>query len=174
VSGSVDVLRAVLETREALPADRAEEQLAACCAARAWVARMVAGRPYADVDALLTASDRAVRELGPADLAEALAAHPRIGQRVAGSSPEAAWSRQEQSGMADADTGVRAALREGNLAYEERFDQVFLIRAAGRSPAEMLAELRRRLGNDPETEQREVAEQLRQITRLRLERSLQP
>jgi 2-oxo-4-hydroxy-4-carboxy-5-ureidoimidazoline decarboxylase len=38
----------------------------------------------------------------------------------------------------------------------------------------MLAELRRRLGNDLETEQREVAEQLRQITRLRLERSLQP
>jgi 2-oxo-4-hydroxy-4-carboxy-5-ureidoimidazoline decarboxylase len=76
--------------------------------------------------------------------------------------------------MADADTEVRAALREGNLAYEERFEQVFLIRAAGRSPAEMLAELRRRLGNDPGTEQREVAEQLRQITRLRLERSLQP
>ena len=75
--------------------------------------------------------------------------------------------------MADADADVRAALREGNLAYEERFDQVFLIRAAGRSPAEMLTELRRRLRNDPETEQREVAEQLRQITRLRLERLLQ-
>jgi 2-oxo-4-hydroxy-4-carboxy-5-ureidoimidazoline decarboxylase len=37
----------------------------------------------------------------------------------------------------------------------------------------MLAALHWRLGNDPETEQREVAEQLRQITRLRLERSLQ-
>ncbi|SDM74119.1 2-oxo-4-hydroxy-4-carboxy-5-ureidoimidazoline decarboxylase [Geodermatophilus siccatus] len=174
MSGSVDELRAGLETLDALPADRAEEQLAACCAARAWVARMVAGRPYADVDDLLAASDRAIEDLGPGDLAEALAAHPRIGQRVAGSSPEAAWSRQEQSGMDDADTEVRAALREGNLAYEERFDQVFLIRAAGRSPAEMLTELRRRLGNDPETERREVAEQLRQITRLRLERSLQP
>ena len=75
--------------------------------------------------------------------------------------------------MDDADAGVRAALREGNVAYEERFDQVFLIRAAGRPPAGMLAELHRRLQNDPETEQREVAEQLRQITRLRLERLLQ-
>jgi 2-oxo-4-hydroxy-4-carboxy-5-ureidoimidazoline decarboxylase len=174
MSGSVDVLQAGLETLDALPADRAEEQLAACCAARAWVARMVAGRPYADVDELLATSDRAVQELGPDDLAEALAAHPRIGQRVAGSSPEAAWSRQEQSGMADADAEVRAALREGNLAYEERFDRVFLIRAAGRSPAEVLTELRRRLDNDPGTEQREIAEQLRQITRLRLERSLRP
>ena len=75
--------------------------------------------------------------------------------------------------MDDADIEVRQALREGNLAYEERFDQVFLIRAAGRSPAEMLAELRRRLRNDPATEQREVADQLREITRLRLERLLQ-
>jgi 2-oxo-4-hydroxy-4-carboxy-5-ureidoimidazoline decarboxylase len=173
VSGSVDVLQAGLQTLNTLPVDQAEEQLAACCAAPAWVARMAAGRPYADVEELLIASDRVIRELGPDDVAEALAAHPRIGQRVGGSSTEATWSRQEQSGMDDADAEVRAALREGNLAYEERFDQVFLIRAAGRSPAEMLTELRRRLRNDPETEQREVAEQLRQITRLRLERSLQ-
>ena len=174
MSGSVNVLQAGLQTLNTLPVDRAEEQLAACCAAPAWVARMAAGRPYADVDELLTTSDRVIRELGPDDLAEALAAHPRIGQRAGGSSTEATWSRQEQSGMDDADADVRAALREGNLAYEERFDQVFLIRAAGRPPAEMLAELRRRLGNDPETERSEVAEQLRQITRLRLERSLQP
>lgn len=173
MSRSVEVLQARVQTLNTLPAGRAEEQLATCCAARAWVARVVAGRPYADLDELLTVSDRTIQELGPDDLAEALAAHPRIGQRVGGSSTEAAWSRQEQSGMDDADAEVRAALREGNVAYEERFDQVFLIRAAGRSPAEMLAQLHWRLGNDPETEQREVAEQLRQITRLRLERSLQ-
>ena len=173
MSGSVEVLQAGLQTLNTLPAAHAEEQLATCCAARAWVARMVAGRPYADLDELMTVSDGAIQELGPDDLAEALAAHPRIGQRVGGSSTEAAWSRQEQSGMDDADAEVRAALREGNVAYEERFDQVFLIRAAGRPPAEMLAELHRRLQNDPETEQREVAEQLRQITRLRLERWLQ-
>ena len=173
MSRSVEVLQAGVQTLNTLPAGRAEEQLATCCAARAWVARVVAGRPYADLDELLTVSDRAIQELGPDDLAEALAAHPRIGQRVGGSSTEAAWSRQEQSGMDDADAEVRAALREGNLAYEGRFDQVFLIRAAGRPPVEMLAELHRRLLNDPGTEQREVAEQLRQITRLRLERLLQ-
>ena len=52
------------------------------------------------------------------------------------------------------------------------FGHVFLIRAAGRSAAEMLAELRRRLGNDPATERREVVDQLAQITRLRVERLL--
>ena len=47
---------------------------------------------------------------------------------------------------------VRAALLEGNRAYEERFGHVYLIRAAGRSPSEMLAELRRRLDNDDASE----------------------
>jgi 2-oxo-4-hydroxy-4-carboxy-5-ureidoimidazoline decarboxylase len=52
--------------------------------------------------------------------------------------------------------------------YEERFDRVFLVRAAGRSPEEMLAELRRRLGNDEETERRETTEQLAEISALRV------
>ena len=49
---------------------------------------------------------------------------------------------------------MTAALAEGNREYEKRFDRVFLIRAAGRSSAEILAELHRRLGNDDETERR--------------------
>ncbi len=61
----------------------------------------------------------------------ALAAHPRIGDRVEGSSAEAEASRREQSSMADADAATRDALVEGNRAYEERFDHVFLIRAVG-------------------------------------------
>ena len=70
--------------------------------------------------------------------------------------------------MSDADADTRAALVDGNHAYEERFGHVFLIRAAGRSPDEMLAELRRRLANDEEAEQREATEQLAQITALRV------
>jgi 2-oxo-4-hydroxy-4-carboxy-5-ureidoimidazoline decarboxylase len=68
----------------------------------------------------------------------------------------------------DADAAVRARLREANLAYEQRFGRVFLVRAAGRTPLEILTEAERRLGNDPESEQREVVDQLAQITRLRL------
>ena len=70
--------------------------------------------------------------------------------------------------MGGADDETRAALDEGNRAYEERFDHVFLIRASGRSSEEMLAELRRRLGNDEEAERAEVIEQLAQITALRV------
>jgi 2-oxo-4-hydroxy-4-carboxy-5-ureidoimidazoline decarboxylase len=70
--------------------------------------------------------------------------------------------------MSDADAATRTALVGGNHAYEERFGHVFLIRAAGRTPAEMLAELRRRLANDAEVERAEATEQLAQITGLRV------
>ena len=70
--------------------------------------------------------------------------------------------------MGGADDDVRAALVDGNRAYEEQFGHVFLIRAAGRSPQEMLAELHRRLGNDEETERAEVTAQLAEITALRV------
>ncbi|HBH56481.1 MAG TPA: OHCU decarboxylase, partial [Kocuria sp.] len=60
-------------------------------------------------------------------------------------------------------------LERANLDYQQRFGHVFLIRAAGRSLPEILAEARRRMTNTPEDERREVAEQLRQIAVLRLE-----
>jgi 2-oxo-4-hydroxy-4-carboxy-5-ureidoimidazoline decarboxylase len=120
------------------------------------------------VDTLVHRAEEVSRALPWDDVAMALAAHPRIGDRVAGSSAEAESSRREQSSMDDADAATRDALVDGNRAYEERFDRVFLIRASGRSPEEMLAELRRRLDNDEETEQAEVTEQLAQITALRV------
>ena len=51
---------------------------------------------------------------------------------------------------------------------------MFLISAAGRDAAEILAALQDRLGNDPATELREAAEEHRRITRLRIERLLEP
>jgi 2-oxo-4-hydroxy-4-carboxy-5-ureidoimidazoline decarboxylase len=150
------------------PADRAAESLRACNASPRFVAELLDGRPYPDADALVARAETVARGLPWDDVALALAAHPRIGDRVEGGSREAEASRREQSSMTDADDAVRAALLDGNLAYEERFDHVFLIRAAGRSPEEMLAELRRRLDNEPDAERAEVTEQLAQITSLRI------
>jgi 2-oxo-4-hydroxy-4-carboxy-5-ureidoimidazoline decarboxylase len=150
------------------PADQAVQALRACNAAPRFAAEVVAGRPYRDAETLVGRAEEVARALPWEDVAIALAAHPRIGDRVEGSSAEAASSRREQSAMSGADDSTRAALVEGNKAYENRFDHVFLIRASGRSPEEMLAELRRRLDNDEETERAEVTEQLAQITALRV------
>jgi 2-oxo-4-hydroxy-4-carboxy-5-ureidoimidazoline decarboxylase len=161
-----------LDRFNALPDGEAREALRACCASTAWVATLVAGRPYAGRAALLDRAEQACRELSDADLEEALAAHPRIGERADGAGTEARWSRQEQASVADGDDATRAQLRAANVAYEERFGRVFLVRAAGRGPAEMLAEARRRLANDDAAERREVAGQLGEIARLRVEKLL--
>jgi 2-oxo-4-hydroxy-4-carboxy-5-ureidoimidazoline decarboxylase len=150
------------------PPDQAVQQLRTCNAAPRFAAELVAGRPYPDADTLVARAEQVARALPWEEVALALAAHPRIGDRVDGSSSEAQASRREQGSLAGADDATRAALVDGNRAYEERFDRVFLVRAAGRSPEEMLAELRRRLGNDEETERRETTQQLAEISALRV------
>jgi 2-oxo-4-hydroxy-4-carboxy-5-ureidoimidazoline decarboxylase len=152
----------------ALDAAAAAEVVGVWAAIPAWTDAVVAGRPYASVDELAAAAGAAARLWNRPDLDAALAHHPRIGERVAGTGAAAAASRQEQSSMTDADRDVAEAIARGNAAYERRFGRVFLIRAAGRSPAEMLGELRRRLENDDDTEASEALDQLAQIALLRL------
>ncbi|MGZ4468245.1 MAG: 2-oxo-4-hydroxy-4-carboxy-5-ureidoimidazoline decarboxylase [Nocardioidaceae bacterium] len=156
-----------IEDFNAAPADEVTAALLACCAVPGWAAAIAEGRPYADAPALLARADQAARRLTPAEVDLALAAHPRIGERPAGADPEAAWSRQEQAAV-DRDDETARALVEGNRAYEDRFGRVYLVCASGRSGAELLADLRRRLGNDDATEAAVVADELRKIALLRL------
>ncbi|MCU7724713.1 2-oxo-4-hydroxy-4-carboxy-5-ureidoimidazoline decarboxylase [Actinoplanes sp. KI2] len=162
-----------VEVFNALPAARLDEQLLACCAAPAWGAAIVAKRPYRERLEIVQAADAAARALSWDEVRVALSAHPRIGERASGDSAEASWSRQEQSTAArSADDATKAALVDVNRAYESRFGQVFLIFASGRTQEEILAEARRRLANDEDTERTVVADELRKIALLRLERVL--
>lgn len=157
-----------MEAFNSLSAEAARQALRACCDAAAWVDTVASRRPYPDAAALETAGMAAYDALSAAEIRQAVAAHPAIGARVGGGDVESRWSRGEQAGAADADAGLKAAQAEANAAYTDRFGHVFLICATGRSAAEMLAEARRRLNNDPETEAAEVARELREIVRLRL------
>src|SRR5687767_15068888 len=111
-----------MERFNELPADQAEKELLTCCASPAFAQAVAGGRPYPDRDALIAAADAALRALTWADVSDALAAHPRIGERPAGADRESAWSRREQSGIDAGDELVAA-----NKEYEERFGHVFLI-----------------------------------------------
>lgn len=133
-----------------------------------WVDAVVEGRPYASVVALASYAADLASAWSPADLEAALHAHPRIGGKVSGDGAEASASRHEQGSMSTAADDDVAAIAAGNAAYEERFGRVFLIRAAGRTPSEMRAELERRLRNDPDTETIEATRQLAEIALLRL------
>jgi len=162
-----------VEVFNTLPAARLEEQLRACCAAPAWGAAILAKRPYRERLAIIEEADAASHALTWDEVLVALSAHPRIGERASGDSAEASWSRQEQSTAArSADELTKAALVDANRAYESRFGQVFLIFASGRTQEEILAEARERLANDEDTERVIVADELRKIALLRLERVL--
>src|SRR2546429_179385 len=78
--------------------------------------------------------------------------------------------RGEQAGADGAAEATLTALAQENRAYERRFGHVFLISATGKTAAEMLGALRRRLTNDPATELRLAAEEHAKITRLRLDK----
>jgi 2-oxo-4-hydroxy-4-carboxy-5-ureidoimidazoline decarboxylase len=134
------------------------------CASTAWARRLLAHRPYATADDLLAASDAAVAELTPVDLAEAMAGHPPIGRPKPGDPT----SSREQRGMAGASEELKAEMLELNLEYQERFGHVFLICATGRTGEQMRDAVKERIGNAPGQEREIVRTELGKINRIRL------
>jgi len=158
-----------------LPAPAARDELLACCSARPWAERMAAGRPYWSARDAIRQSAMIVASMTATDLAEALAGHPRIGERTeAGHGPlrSAAWSAQEQSGVTDADAETAGALAESNLEYERRFGHIYLVCASGRTGPQLLSLLRSRLRNDAPAEWQVVRSELQKINELRLRKLL--
>ncbi len=150
--------------------------LTRCCGAARWVEGMLARRPFGDDAALHCAADEVWAAMDRSDVLEAFSHHPRIGADIDalrarfGSKGDLQWSSGEQAGLSEADEDTLRALRDGNLAYEERFGFIFIVCASGKSAAEMLALLRSRLHNDPDDELRIAAAEQAKITHLRLEK----
>ena len=158
-----------------LPVRQAETEILPCCGSTAWAHGVAERRPFADEASLLAASDETWRNLARADWMEAFHSHPRIGESkpLKGASAESsAWSAQEQQDVASAGDAVKVELVEANREYERRFNHIFIVCAAGHSAPDILQILRKRLGNDPESELGEAAEQQRLITHIRLKKWL--
>jgi len=151
--------------------------MTACCGSKRWAQTMVKLRPVANIWALSEAADRMWSKMEEPDLLEAFACHPRIGERKrtliteppdGAAAQSAEWSRQEQSSANAANELVLDELKADNELYEQRFGFTYIVCATGKSAAEMLTILKRRLANDREAELREAAEQQRQIMQIRL------
>ncbi|TDX78567.1 2-oxo-4-hydroxy-4-carboxy-5-ureidoimidazoline decarboxylase [Rathayibacter sp. PhB151] len=149
------------------------DALLACLAVPRWADEVAAGAPYTSTDDLAAAADASARTLTAEEVEEALADHPRIGERHSGAGRSSDFSAAEQASSLSPDEALAERLLAGNRAYEERFGRVFLIRAAGRDRSEIVAELERRLALDEDAERGIVADQLREITVLRV-RALGP
>ena len=142
------------------------ERLRTSLAVERWVEDVASRAPFATLDELLAVAGAEASPLSPDEIAEAIAHHPRIGEKPAGASASEQLSRSEQG----ASTELAEEIADGNAAYEQRFGRVFIIRAAGRTRREILDELTRRLDLDDAVELQVVGEQLRDIALLRLEK----
>ncbi len=154
-----------------------ESDLRSCCGSTRWNEWMRDGSPYASVAALRAAADAAWSRTSSDDWHEAFRAHPRIGEKKAAAGQGAtaqAWSSAEQAGTHDATAAMRAELAAINEAYEARFGFIYIVCATGRTLDEMLSIARARMTNDPATELRIAAAEQHRITRLRLEKLIEP
>jgi 2-oxo-4-hydroxy-4-carboxy-5-ureidoimidazoline decarboxylase len=159
-----------------LPARAAQQALLDCCPAPRWAEQMAAARPYGSAEDAIRQSCAITAALAVADLAAALAGHPRIGERPDTSKDgawAADWSRREQSGVNADDADMKRALAEANLEYERQFGHIYLVCASGRTGKELLDVLRGRLQNEPDDEWQVVRAELQKINALRLQRLLE-
>jgi OHCU decarboxylase len=165
----------VLARWNGLRPDEAAEEILPCCGSKAWARDMAARRPIIDEVDLLAGCDHVWKSLPESDWMEAFRSHPRIGESHSpafGRARSTAWSGEEQGKVGTAGEDVKTALAEGNRAYEQRFNRIFIVCATGKSAPEILEILRRRLRNDETKELHEAAEQQRQIAHLRLKKWL--
>ncbi len=158
-----------------LPPRAAQQALLECCSAGRWAELMAAARPYSSAADAIRQSGAIVAALAVTDLADALAGHPRIGERPGdgagdGGSRAAGWSAREQSGVDADDRATVEALAEANLEYEQRFGHIYLVCASGRTGIELLEVVRGRLQNESADEWQVVRTELQKINALRLQR----
>jgi 2-oxo-4-hydroxy-4-carboxy-5-ureidoimidazoline decarboxylase len=165
----------ILADWNALDPAAAAQAILPCNGSLAWAEGVAALRPILTEAQLLAAADQVWFGLSNKARQHAFDSHPRIGERHAKSASAAslALSATEQS-AAQLNAETEAALIAANRTYEQKFGRIFLVCASGKTAAEMLAILERRLANDPATELHEAAEQQRQITQLRLRKWLSP
>ena len=154
---------------------KAHKALLDCCGSPIWATQMVNRMPFADVSNILETADKLWTALSEAEWHQAFRHHPAIGAKRAEKAQSATakrWSKGEQAVANTADSQILAALARANQEYQSKFGYVFLIFATGKTSEDILASLRQRLLNDPAEEFRIAAEELRKITRIRLEKLL--
>ncbi|MEP6691567.1 MAG: 2-oxo-4-hydroxy-4-carboxy-5-ureidoimidazoline decarboxylase [Gemmatimonadaceae bacterium] len=160
----------MIDQLDEMPAHAAEAILLNVCGSARWSRAMMTRRPFGDLNGLRSAAAASFDHLDETDWLEAFRAHPRIGEVA----PAESLAASEQRAIVDALGATMARIIELNQVYDARFGRIFLIRAAGRTSAEILRELERRLINDDATELGEAAREQREISLRRLETLFSP
>jgi 2-oxo-4-hydroxy-4-carboxy-5-ureidoimidazoline decarboxylase len=164
-----------IEALNALTPSEANEQFKLCCGASNWVEKMNQNRPFQDGNEVYKKAASIWFSLSSDDWLEAFTHHPKIGDfdslRKKFHNTKSI-SKNEQSGLNDAEKSILKDLAESNQLYEDRFGFIFIVCAAGKSADEMLALIKIRLKNNMDTEMLNAANEQNKITQLRLKKLL--
>ncbi len=146
-----------------------------CCTATRWVERMVENRPFTSVKQIQTTAASIWQTMEFDDFMEAFSGHPKIGdpdslKEKFRSSKQLA--EDEQSEVQNATDEVIEALAIANKLYERLFGYIFIVCATGKSAAEMLELVEKRLENEAAEELTIAAGEQAKITAIRINKML--
>ena len=145
--------------------------LETCCASKEWSERMIRDGSFSCDREVFVRARVAWEGLGEADLLEAFAAHPKIGDidsLRAKFANTKTIAENEQAGVKDADEEVLKRLSAANDEYFDKFGFIFIVFATGKSSRQMLEILERRLTLTRDAELINAAAEQMKITELRL------
>ena len=176
LGNSAQVMSKTLARWNQMPAAEAESEILACCGSRKWARGLARRRPLRMKRPCCARPMKFgaayASQIGWRRFVAILESmgEPRSEQPV--NQRSAAWSAHEQGNVSAGSGDLKIALGEANREYERRFGHIFIVCATGKSGAEILQILQRRIRNDSAAELREAADSSGEITYIRLKRWL--
>ena len=164
-----------LQTFNQLCEQDAHTILKHCVTIESWINAMVKARPYANKQDLLQQAQQHAINWQWQEIKQALDQHPKIGEQKAKtelSEQEQHYSSREQANIQLTPTQQKQ-LQLDNLAYQQKFGFIFLIKAFGLSQEEIFQQLQQRLTHNLNTEKQVVHQNLQGIALLRLDQEIQ-
>ena len=164
-----------IKTLNGLDSSEAAAQFNLCCGATNWIKIMNQSRPFQNKNEVYQQAESIWFSLSSEDWLEAFTHHPKIGDidslRKKFHNTKSI-SKNEQSGVNDAEKSTLNILAKSNQLYEDKFGFIFIVCATGKSADEMLALIKMRLNKNADTEMQNAAKEQNKIIQLRLEKLL--
>jgi 2-oxo-4-hydroxy-4-carboxy-5-ureidoimidazoline decarboxylase len=136
-----------------------------------WVAeRAFAARPFASLDALHAAMQRAVRSASPEEQLVLIRAHPELlGKLEAARLTESSRSEQASAGLERCTAAQKSRMQALNQAYRAKFGFPFIVAVKGLDWTDIIERIEARLQHTREAELATALREIGRIARFRLE-----
>lgn len=136
-----------------------------------WVAeRAFAARPFASLDALHAAMQRAAQSTSRDEQLVLIRAHPELlGKLEAAQLTESSRSEQASAGLDRCTAAQKSRMQALNQAYRDKFGFPFIVAVKGLGWAAIIERIEARLNNTDEVEFAAALQEIGRIARFRLE-----